>query len=385
MITEFEQMLEQTNIQHAIVGEGSHGLREILAGLTKTRLSSLAKIYTIPGRSKMSQDELAKAAFERITDPGLLESLLPILDPEEWAVFKAAYAEPFIQDNHMPFGYYHSLLERGLIFTYFHQGKLYLIMPDEVKAAFAAMNTEAFREARRKHALVLKYLLALTNLYGVYTPDKLLDIFNGQNAAEPLSKTELEAYIGQFLQREQKFVLEEESGYLVDSGLAHYGKEGELEALLQQIQGKPHYVPDKDELLKYADDGYFEFTPQLAALKNYVLEHLCDDVNLVDGLVDDIQLGCSMGAPLEELLDEFEKREILIEAAQAKQVIGLLFDVSNHTRIWANCGHTPAELGSEKTMDPQTGGNNPVRVKKVGRNEPCPCGSGLKYKKCCGK
>lgn len=26
-----------------------------------------------------------------------------------------------------------------------------------------------------------------------------------------------------------------------------------------------------------------------------------------------------------------------------------------------------------------------VRVKKIGRNEPCPCGSGKKYKKCCGK
>lgn len=25
-----------------------------------------------------------------------------------------------------------------------------------------------------------------------------------------------------------------------------------------------------------------------------------------------------------------------------------------------------------------------VRVKKVGRNEPCPCGSGKKFKKCCG-
>ncbi len=23
--------------------------------------------------------------------------------------------------------------------------------------------------------------------------------------------------------------------------------------------------------------------------------------------------------------------------------------------------------------------------KKVGRNEPCPCGSGIKYKRCCGK
>ena len=26
-----------------------------------------------------------------------------------------------------------------------------------------------------------------------------------------------------------------------------------------------------------------------------------------------------------------------------------------------------------------------VRVKKISRNEPCPCGSGKKYKKCCGK
>ena len=26
-----------------------------------------------------------------------------------------------------------------------------------------------------------------------------------------------------------------------------------------------------------------------------------------------------------------------------------------------------------------------VKDKKIGRNDPCPCGSGLKYKKCCGK
>ncbi len=27
----------------------------------------------------------------------------------------------------------------------------------------------------------------------------------------------------------------------------------------------------------------------------------------------------------------------------------------------------------------------PIVSTKIGRNEPCPCGSGLKYKKCCGK
>jgi SWIM/SEC-C metal-binding protein len=33
-------------------------------------------------------------------------------------------------------------------------------------------------------------------------------------------------------------------------------------------------------------------------------------------------------------------------------------------------------LGAPKTK---------IAEKKVGRNEPCPCGSGKKYKKCCGK
>lgn len=27
----------------------------------------------------------------------------------------------------------------------------------------------------------------------------------------------------------------------------------------------------------------------------------------------------------------------------------------------------------------------PISVTKIGRNDPCPCGSGQKYKKCCGK
>jgi uncharacterized protein YecA (UPF0149 family) len=26
----------------------------------------------------------------------------------------------------------------------------------------------------------------------------------------------------------------------------------------------------------------------------------------------------------------------------------------------------------------------PLRVEKIGRNDPCPCGSGKKHKKCCG-
>lgn len=40
---------------------------------------------------------------------------------------------------------------------------------------------------------------------------------------------------------------------------------------------------------------------------------------------------------------------------------------------------TTTSLGGEKVVKKQ-----PVRKQKIGRNDPCPCGSGKKYKKCCG-
>ena len=39
------------------------------------------------------------------------------------------------------------------------------------------------------------------------------------------------------------------------------------------------------------------------------------------------------------------------------------------------------------SSDPESGKPKTVRKtvkQKVGRNDPCPCGSGKKYKKCCG-
>jgi hypothetical protein len=40
------------------------------------------------------------------------------------------------------------------------------------------------------------------------------------------------------------------------------------------------------------------------------------------------------------------------------------------------------EYESENLLNPQRVAENMV---KIGRNAPCPCGSGLKYKRCCGK
>jgi SEC-C motif len=57
-------------------------------------------------------------------------------------------------------------------------------------------------------------------------------------------------------------------------------------------------------------------------------------------------------------------------------------------RKWSNRGFTDRELGKEKIIPSEIGLpeiSNQVTKKKIGRNDPCPCGSGKKYKHCCGK
>jgi preprotein translocase subunit SecA len=64
---------------------------------------------------------------------------------------------------------------------------------------------------------------------------------------------------------------------------------------------------------------------------------------------------------------------------EAKGQSGL--DMSKYAA--SRSGGGVAQDGSDKAKDKKT---QPVRVdKKVGRNEPCPCGSGKKYKNCHGK
>ncbi len=43
-------------------------------------------------------------------------------------------------------------------------------------------------------------------------------------------------------------------------------------------------------------------------------------------------------------------------------------------------GIVPSFVTNKIMMDEQQ-----HKKKKIGRNEPCPCGSGKKYKRCCGR
>ena len=89
-----------------------------------------------------------------------------------------------------------------------------------------------------------------------------------------------------------------------------------------------------------------------------------------------------MGTNLQDLLGEFEIRDIVLKNHdQVGRLLPMLTDLSNNSRIWPNRGFTPLEMLGRHTSRVQT----PAANAKAGRNDPCPCGSGKKYKNCCGK
>ena len=51
----------------------------------------------------------------------------------------------------------------------------------------------------------------------------------------------------------------------------------------------------------------------------------------------------------------------------------------------ANRGRSKEEIDAEKELIKKTEKVQPIRAEgRIDRNAPCPCGSGKKYKKCCG-
>ncbi|MBR4681808.1 MAG: preprotein translocase subunit SecA [Elusimicrobiaceae bacterium] len=80
-------------------------------------------------------------------------------------------------------------------------------------------------------------------------------------------------------------------------------------------------------------------------------------------------------------LIEYQKESYKLYSAMLNRVRDLM--VSYIFRLQLPPRRTRAQQVQQEAAANQAGGDQPVS-KHIGRNDPCPCGSGKKYKKCCG-
>ena len=255
-----------------------------------------------------------------------------------------------------------------------------------------------------------RYFEAAARLYGVIPVMKLLELYNSQN--EPVEE-EAFLVLTEMIRHEQNmFSILGPADYIsgaepdprswdvIDDHLLLDDPE-DYPRLVKAQGNKPYKILPKEEFLKYADYDYFPATPQSDAMRKY-LRNRGDIPNPYDtwlGIQTMIEIDFDLAAVISCCESEglvFNKKYDLGEFAVLFQ------ELNNHTRKQVNRGHTPAELFAQthrgmeflQRLNPDNQmslfDEPPAKpqltiVRKPSRNGPCPCGSGRKYKNCCGK
>ena len=121
----------------------------------------------------------------------------------------------------------------------------------------------------------------------------------------------------------------------------------------------------------------FEKAITLRVIDTYWMEHINTMSHLKEGI---FLRSYAQNDPLREYKTEgYELFEKLLERIDAQTTIYLLKAEVRQNSERKQVEQGVANDGKEKKKA------SPKRVNKIGRNDPCPCGSGKKYKQCCGK
>ncbi len=166
-------------------------------------------------------------------------------------------------------------------------------------------------------------------------------------------------------------------------------------ALLQEWRDKAYsQSADKNQLQNFwtqyfqIEKGIYE---QLLADPDTVVsgtvKELADKYNIsvetMTGFLDGINDSLKVQNPIEEMTEEtvvnlgFDKELLYKNMVDAKA--DWLYNLPAWSIIFPEESKRKELYLEAKKM------NTIVKPKKIGRNDPCPCGSGKKYKQCCGK
>ena len=153
---------------------------------------------------------------------------------------------------------------------------------------------------------------------------------------------------------------------------------------------------DMIDALTAAAEAYYahkeqELTPELmreavrVVLLRVVDEYWMDHIDAMQELRQGIRLRAyAQTDPIiaykKESLEMFEEMIAAIQDDTVRRLYSLRLRKEEEVKRQRVASGMSESVGGDGTVKKQ-----PRRVKKIGRNDPCPCGSGKKYKNCCGR
>jgi hypothetical protein len=166
------------------------------------------------------------------------------------------------------------------------------------------------RIGRARKELLSKYATAAGFLYGVISISEFADVFNHYED-EKTDAREVCLALERFSESEGVEYSFSENCILGPDFLPDFPEDLEsMRTVRSEQKGKPRYLPDKDEFLRYIDPGYREPEKPYVDLKAYILKHkltVKEGLDRVDGDLIDlhemIQADVETGGILQSFID----------------------------------------------------------------------------------
>ena len=395
-----------------------HSIFENFVEMKKADLVDWAEALGYEKNIKLKKDEMEELIVEELLKEETLFYRIAFLNPSTTAFFDEDKGQGCkVSDE----AWDEACLIKGLGYGTLISGKLYIYA--EAKSAWKKIDKTKFRAYQKRASWVWKCLNWTNDMYK-YTPaDVFLQVINARQGMR-MSKEELYDIF-------DHFPADENWTMRYDDVFIDYSvqKDEVLDKLLDQQNRKSFYIPSPAEVeelyAKFAlisDPAYRNMYDFLTGTKGIKLK--CDAEDMLVEFWDYYGKSSSPEKGIQWFMDRLE----LEDDTLFEKFLNAFMELANNTRSAFNRGHKAIELsdflchgekpvivaGSAKAAEMlkqgkdelnamgikvdleanaetvplikmQEGGPVTVSEKKIYPNDPCPCGSGKKYKKCCGK
>lgn len=280
-----------------------------------------------------------------------------------------------------------ALMDWGIIFPIRLEGKPGLTVPIELVKQFFALDEQELHQMIDRNTEWIRLSHGLLYYYGIVHTSALVDM------ASELLRQEIDF-------KEFSDVLTSASDYYQQMGYSLYGfvdkRVYNVEKTFEEIEKRSsigYYPFTKRQLLKAGKPGYVEKTREMKSLIQFLQQYYHLTAEDIEDLNEQLNTMILNNASLNQAVEFFQHQFEFPDFEFINDLAYHLTELMNHSRRWMLKGHTPKEisqgrkpviaLSSAQNSQPSTNVIDFKSRKAIGRNDPCPCGSGKKYKKCC--
>lgn len=354
-------------------------LENSLQTLTRQELDDIRYNVGLSGTSGLNKAEL----IEKLA-PAILQFaqswFVSMLDEQYQAMRHMAEREGISTQfrlDEMRLDYFQSI---GLALSGSYRGKPAWYMPNEVLAEFKRLDAGGLVKAVEWNTEVVRLAAGILYYYGVLNYDQLfakVKLYLEENDTFKFVDFTQVMFNGSCWQR----------NFQISEQLMYYYTVMNPESIVaaQARAGVGFAKLSYTKVYEAGEENYIEATPAYKALAQFFMKAYGRDVLQAANIVGEITILLQNGGKMKDVLGYIESLGNPTVAEAQDNLAPLLIAFHNSLRLWIFKGHTPEEMVSGKLDAEETAFDSLAegRKKKMGRNDPCACGSGKKYKNCC--